>query len=140
MGGIVGLARMTDKARGYKAELIGEYKYGSVSGLDTEVLAFIGMTAEAYAGLVDDMTDDELAACVLKSSGRSDSEIGAFNTSWLEKEPEDDAHRKLLVERVATYASGSTDIKTVLQSMELDDWGMFRHIDLMTAPLPASLL
>ena len=38
IAGIVGLARMTDKARGHNAELLGEFKYGETSGLDCEIL------------------------------------------------------------------------------------------------------
>ena len=45
VAGIVGLARMIDKARGHNAETIGEFKYGDDSGLDVEVLEFINMDA-----------------------------------------------------------------------------------------------
>ena len=134
MGGIVGLARMTDKARGHNAELIGEYKFGRDSGLDVDVLGFIGMSDEEFADLVDENDDDELTAVVREKMGHGDTEIEEFNRSWLEREPKDDLHRQLLVERVAKYASGATDITTVLRSMELDDWGMFRHRDLTQGP------
>ena len=134
MGGIVALARMTDKARGHNAELIGEYKFGRTSGLDTDVLEFIGMSDEEFADLVDDMGDDDVAARVREKADRGDSDIEAFNRSWLDREPQDDLHRQLLVERVAKFASGRTDITTVLKSMELDDWGMFRHRDLIQGP------
>ena len=134
MGGIVGLARMTDKARGHNAELIGEYKFGRDSGLDVDVLGFIGMSGEEFADLVEEMRDDELAALVREKAGHGEAEIEQFNRSWLEREPKDDLHRQLLVERVAKYAPGSTDITTVLRSMELDDWGMFRHRDLTQGP------
>ena len=134
MGGIVGLARMTDKARGHNAELIGEYKFGQPSGLDREVLGFIDMSDEEFAELADNMTDGEIAACVRDKSAKTDADIEAFNTSWLEREPQDEPHRKLLVERVAAYAPGNKDIKTVLASMELDDWGMFREKDLTLGP------
>ena len=38
------------------------------------------------------------------------------------------------VERVAKYAPGRSDIKTVFASIELDDWGAFRDLDLTAAP------
>ena len=52
VAGIVGLARMIDKARGHNAETIGEFKYGDDSGLDVEVLEFINMDAAEFAEAV----------------------------------------------------------------------------------------
>jgi hypothetical protein len=52
----------------------------------------------------------------------------------LDREPEDDLHRRLLKERIEAYAPERTDIKTVLKSIELDDWGAFRDTDLTAAP------
>ena len=134
MGGIAGLARMTDKARAHNAELIGEYVYGTASGLDEAVLAFIGMAEDDFADQADTLDDIALAALALERSGKSPSEIEAFSKLHVEREPEDGRHRQLLVERVAKYAPGASDIKTVYQSMELDDWGMFREMDLSAQP------
>ncbi len=134
MAGIAGLARMTDKARGHNDELIGEYVYGDASGLDKGVLEFLGMSADEYAEAADSMDDGELSELALKKSGKDASEIAAFSKEQVEREPQDDRHRQLLVERVATYAPERTDVKTVYQSMELDDWGMFRELDLTAGP------
>jgi hypothetical protein len=134
MAGIAGLARMTDKTRGHNAELIGAYIYGDDSGLDKGVLEFIGMSADEYAEAADGMDDGALAELALRKSGKSASEIAAFNKEHVEREPQDDRHRELLVERVANYAPERTDVKTVYQSMELDDWGMFRDLDLTAGP------
>ncbi|MEC8933165.1 MAG: DUF5069 domain-containing protein, partial [Candidatus Latescibacterota bacterium] len=123
MGGVVGLARMTDKARGHYAELIGEFKYGQISGNDADLLAFLNTTEEAFLDLAIATPDDELAEQVVASSGRSTAEIDEFNTQQLDREPEDDLHRRLLKERIEAYAPERTDIKTVLKSIELDDWG-----------------
>jgi hypothetical protein len=134
MGGVVGLARMTDKARGHYAELIGEFKYGQISGNDADLLAFLNTTEEAFLDLAIATPDDELAEQVVASSGRSTAEIDEFNTQQLDREPEDDLHRRLLKERIEAYAPERTDIKTVLKSIELDDWGAFRNTDLTAAP------
>ena len=134
IAGIAAAARLTDKARGHNEELLGAYKFGTDSGLDREVLAFINMTAEEFAKAAGRMTDTELSELVGEKAGKSEAEVGDFNRYHLEREPEDDVHKRLLVERVAAYTPGNTSIKTVLASMELDDWGCFRTLDLSLRP------
>ena len=134
MVGIVGLARMTDKARADRDETLGEYKYGANSGLDRNVLEFIGMQADEFADLASELDDEALESEITKRLQRSAEEIASFNRGYLELEPKDDLHRRLLNERVAKYAPGSTEITTVLRSIELDDWGSFRDRDLTQRP------
>ena len=134
MVGIVGLARMTDKARADRDETLGEYKYGANSGLDREVLEFIEMQPDEFADLASELDDEALESEITERLQRSGEEIASFNRGYLELEPQDDLHRRLLKERVARYAPGSTEITTVLQSIELDDWGSFRDRDLTQRP------
>ena len=134
MAGIVGLARMTDKARGHDAETAGDYVYGEDSGLDMSVLEFVNMGADEFCAAAVENQDAALADLALEKSGKSAAEIEAFNRKLLDGEPEDQRHRDLLVERVARYAPGDDSIKTVFKSMELDDWGVFRDRDLRQAP------
>jgi len=134
MAGLVGLARMTDKARGHNAELLGEFVYGEDSGLDVEVLAFVQMTADEFAEAADELDDASLAALAIERSGRTAAELEEFNREHLEREPQDERHRELLAERVARFAPGRTDIRTVFASIELDDWGAFRDVDLASRP------
>ena len=134
MAGIVGLARMTDKARGHNEATIGDFKYGEMSGLDREILAFVNMSAEEFAEAVERLGDEELASHVLGKAGKSQEQISEFNRSQLEKEPEDELHVKLLNERVEKYAPDCKDIRTVFASIELDDWGCFRDLDITSAP------
>ena len=134
VAGIVGLARMIDKARGHNAETIGEFKYGDDSGLDVEVLEFINMSAAEFAEAVDELDDEALGELALKRAQKSQAEIDAFNEEHLTQEPQDELHERLLVERIAQYAPGRTDIKTVFASIELDDWGAFRDLDLTSQP------
>ena len=128
IAGIVGAARMTDKARGHNEELLGAYKYGDISGLDQEVLAFIKMSDDDFAKAAGRLADEKLGELVAETAQRSPEEIEAFNREQLERQPEDEVHKRLLVERLAAYAPGNTSIKTVLESIALDDWGIFRDL------------
>ncbi len=134
VGGITGLARMIDKARGHNNETIGEFKYGTVSGLDVEVLEFINMDVDEFAEAVEEMDDKALGALALQKAKKSQEELDAYNMEHLGREPQDDLHEQLLLDRIATFAPGRTDIKTVFASIELDDWGAFRDLDLTAQP------
>ncbi len=134
VAGIVGLARMIDKARGHNAETIGAFKYGDDSGLDVEVLEFINMQAAEFAAAVGKMDDAALGELALEKAHKSAEDINAFNAEHLAREPQDELHERLLVERIAQYAPERTDIKTVFASIELDDWGAFRDLDLTAQP------
>ena len=134
VAGIIGLARMIDKARGHNAETIGEFKYGDDSGLDVEVLEFINMNAAEFAEAVDELDDEVLGVLALERAQKSQGEIDTFNEEHLTREPQDELHERLLVERIAKYAPERTDIKTVFASIELDDWGAFRDLDLTSQP------
>lgn len=134
VAGIVGAARMTDKARAYNNETLGEYVYGENSGLDQRVLAFLGISADAYAEAAREHDDTALGNWVLETSEKSAAEIAEFNDTELSHLPDTEAHKQRLKDRLARYAPGRTDITTVLQSMELDDWGSFWQVDLTAAP------
>ena len=134
VAGIVGAARMTDKARAYNNETLDEYVYGENSGLDQRVLVFLGISADAFAEAADEHDDTALGHWVLETSGKTAAEIAEFNDAALSQLPDTDAHKQRLKDRLARFAPGRTDITTVLQSMELDDWGSFWQVDLTTAP------
>ena len=134
IAGIVGAARMTDKARAHNDKTLGDYIYGETSGLDQRVLTFLGISADAFAEAADDHNDEALGAWVLESSGKTEAEIAEFNDAAINQLPDTDAHKQRLKDRLAQFAPGRTDITTVLQSMELDDWGSFWQVDLTTRP------
>ena len=134
ISGIVGVARMTDKARAHNDETLGEYIYGESSGLDQRVLTFLGISADAFAAAADAHDDTALGHWVLETSGKTAAEIAEFNDAALSQLPDTDAHKQRLKDRLARYAPGRTDITTVLQSMELDDWGSFWQVDLTVSP------
>jgi hypothetical protein len=128
--GIVNLARMADKARAHEDETEGEFLYGEVSKLDKILLDFLGVSADDFADAADRYGDEELAGWTGRVSEVSDADIEAFNTHHLAREPDDDAGRGRLRDRVERYAPNRTDIRTVFQSIELDDWASFREVDL----------
>lgn len=137
MAGIVGLARMIDKARAHNEETLEPYVYGDDSNLDTEVLGLIGMQADEFADAADAMSDEELVERVrerISAINRTQDEIDAFNRERIERKPQDEHHRQLLRERLARYAPDRTDIKTIFASLELDDWGQFCQMDLTGEP------
>ena len=134
VAGIVGAARMTDKARAHNEETLGEYIYGEDSGLDQRVLVFLGISDDAFAEAAGEHDDTALGHWVLETSGKTAAEIAEFNDAALSQLPDTDAHKQRLKDRLARFAPGRTDITTVLQSMELDDWGSFWQVDLTAGP------
>ena len=125
---------MTDKARAHNKEMLGEFVYGRHSGLDRRILEFLGIAADDFAEAADEHNDTALSAWMLEEGNKTEDEIAAFNQSELERLPADKKHKQLLEERLAKYAPDRTDIKTVLQSIELDDWGCFWQVDLTVRP------
>ncbi len=134
MLGIVALARLTDKARAHKAGTIGEHLYGENSGLDKRVLAFLGLTHDEFADAAQGMNDAELCDWLRETAPKTESEIQAYNNDLLTWEPFDEASRQRLKDRLEKYNADPDKVKTMLQSMELDDWGCFRETDLTQRP------
>lgn len=80
IAGICGVARLTDKARAAHAGEIGSYKYGVDSEQDTAVLAFLGISAEAFQEAAVRIDNDvKLGAWVLDTSKQSSDEISEIN-------------------------------------------------------------
>lgn len=134
VAGIVGAARMTDKARAHNKEMLGDFVYGRHSGLDRRILEFLSISADDFAEAADEYDDTALSAWMLEQGNQTEDAIAAFNQSELERLPADKKHKQLLEERLAKYAPDRTDIKTILQSIELDDWGCFWEVDLTVRP------
>lgn len=134
VAGIVGAARMTDKARAHNEETLGDFVYGDHSGLDRRILAFLDISADDFAEAADEYDDATLSSWMLEQGKKTDEEIAAFNQTELDRLPTDKKHQQLLKERLEKFAPDRTDIKTVLQSIELDDWGCFWQVDLTERP------
>ena len=133
VAGIVGVARMTDKARAHENGTLGDYFFGNDSGQDKALLEFLGISAEEFEGSALEMEDETLASWVRDQSGRSEKEIDEFNQEYLNREPESEKMKAILRERVEKFGDGR-EVRTGFQSQELDDWGSFREKDLTAAP------
>ena len=134
IAGIVGAARMADKARAHNEETLGEFLYGGESGLDRKVLDLLGISDEEFAEAVDEHDDQSLNKWIAERSDVTREAIDQFNQTELERLPDTDEYKQRLKDRIAKYAPGNTDIKTILQSIELDDWGNFWQKDLTKKP------
>ena len=130
IGGIVGIARMADKARAYNEETLGDFVYGDDSILDKICLDFLGITADEFALATKKSDDEPLGDWVRKTSGKTETEIEEFNRHHLAREPGDEVQLQRLKDRVSRYAPERTDIRTIFDSIDLDDWGSFRDVDL----------
>ena len=128
------LARMADKARATRDETHGEYLYGMESGLDETLLLFLGISEEDFADASERYNDVELGQWVSRAASKTDAEITAYNNDLLNRQPQSEGAKQRLKDRIAKYAPERTDIKTVVQSLELEDWGNFREVDLTKRP------
>ena len=107
VAGICGVARMADKARAAHTGDIGSYKYGADSEQDTEILAFLGISAEVFQEAAVRIDHDvKLGAWILDNCERSSEEVSKFNRKmkawWQSKMPQDEfskRRRKLSYER-----------------------------------------
>ena len=94
VAGICGVARMADKARAAHAGDIGRYKYGTDSEQDTAILAFLGISAEAFQEVAVQIDHDvKLGAWIIDNCNRSSEEVSKFNRKmkawWQSKMPPD---------------------------------------------------
>ena len=94
VAGICGVARMADKARAAHTGEIGSYKYGTDSEQDTAILAFLGISAEAFQEVAVQIDHDvKLGAWIIDNCNRSSEEVSKFNRKmkawWQSKMPPD---------------------------------------------------
>ena len=134
MLGIVSLARLTDKARRTGQIRVGEHLYGENSGLDKIVLDFLGVSHDEFADAAQRLNDAELCDWLRETYPKTEDEIQEYNNELLTWEPFDEASRQRLEDRLEQYNADPNKVKTMLQSMELDDWGCFRDTDLTQHP------
>ena len=134
IAGIVGAARLVDKARAHNEETLGEFLYGGDSGLDRKILDLLGISDEEFAEAAGEHDDQSLSKWIFERSDVTQDAIDQFNQTELERLPETDEYKQRLRDRIAKYAPGNTEIKTILQSIELDDWGNFWQKDLTKKP------
>jgi hypothetical protein len=134
MLGIVALARMTDKARAHEDETLGEYIYGNASGLDKRILEFLNISEEDFADSAERFNDTELCDWIQETAPNTEDEIQTHNNGLLTWKPFNEITQQRLKDRLEKYGGDPDKVKTMLQSMELDDWGCFRDTDLTQHP------
>ena len=99
VAGICGVARLTDKARAAHTGEIGSYKYGADSEQDTAILAFLGISTEAFQEAAVQIDNDvKLGAWILDNCERSSEEVSKFNRKmkswWQSKMPQDEFSKR----------------------------------------------
>ncbi len=99
VAGICGVARLTDKARAAHTGKIGSYKYGADSEQDTAILAFLGISAEAFQETAVRIDHDvKLGAWILDNCSKSSEEVSKFNRKmkvwWQNKMPQDEFSKR----------------------------------------------
>jgi len=121
MGGIVMLARTTDKARASAAGTVGEYHYNC--GMDQKVLAFVGVDNEEFAKLASTNDDGKLLAQLRQRFlKKSPAEIAAFNEDYLKLSPDKGSDsEKYFLDLRTKLAPDRTDITTWPDLLDLDE-------------------
>lgn len=119
--GCVAVARMADKGRALLAGKIGEYKYGNDSGMDKATLEFLGLTADEFLEALKSCPDDAaLGAWLRPRFKRTAQEVEEYNQSRLGP-PTTPERMALFQDRLAKWAPGRTDMKTLWDLTEYDD-------------------
>ncbi|MEE3232894.1 MAG: DUF5069 domain-containing protein [Candidatus Latescibacterota bacterium] len=128
--GIVGIARMADKARAYNSNRLGEYRYGPDSGLDTAILEFLELNAGDFMrAAIDNPNDIELSEWLAGCVKKDDSAKFSFNArrayfGFYGKERE-----IFLARRIEVGCDGSV-ADTFFDLMDFDDQKSFLIVDL----------
>ena len=122
LGGLMGLARMIDKARAFNTGRLGLYWYGQDSGIDRRLLELFGLTQEEFAEVVAERdTDEAVIAWLGNRSDKSPSEKDAFNDVLINLCPSTDGQQAYLKSMIARYDSDRTEIESFLAAGVLDD-------------------
>lgn len=128
--GIVGGARMADKARAFNSNNLGEYRYGLDSGLDTAILEFLGITADDFMkAAIDNSNDIELSESLEQRIKKDDSVKFSFNAQRVlfgsyGKE------REMFLARRFEIGCDKSEANTFFDLMDYDDQKSFLLVDL----------
>ena len=134
ISGVIGLARMADKARANASNSIGEYLFGYDSPLDLQVLNFIGLTPEEFSSLAYEMNDDDLFTYIRSRNTFDRAELKTFNTICLKNGFQNRKKNRIPSQEVRNCETDHIDMMTTVQSIESDDLGSFSSLDLTIEP------
>ena len=128
--GIVGGARMADKARAFNSNILGEYRYGLDSGLDTAILDFLGITAADFMkAAIDNINDIELSESLEQRIKKDDSAKFSFNAkrALLGRYGKE---REMFLARRSEVGCDGSEVNTFFDLMDYDDQKSFLLVDL----------
>ncbi|MBL9128834.1 MAG: DUF5069 domain-containing protein [Verrucomicrobiales bacterium] len=124
LGGFTILPRVIDKARATVAGTQGEYKFGNP--LDTLLFGFAGVEPGTFlAKIREGAGDREVLEWFAARARKSPHEIAAWST-WTESYVENDVEsREWLTGRIAELDPRRTDIGSLFDYLDLDDYRSF---------------
>jgi hypothetical protein len=117
--GIVHLPRMTDKARAYRNETLGEYIYPCP--LDRLVLNYMEIDAESFANRAESNDDLEIANFAQKiNRWRSEEEKELLRKKILDRKPASEDLEWFVSQR-NLFGEGRTDVVTYVDLNDLEE-------------------
>jgi hypothetical protein len=120
LGGYAHLARMIDKAQAKAAGTLGEYIYPCP--LDTALLEFLGLDADAVFEIATRGTDDEVVRWVQeRATPNSAKDIAAWNQAFFARKPTDENKLRHFLEIRNRVAPHRTDVTTWVDLLDLEE-------------------
>jgi len=120
LGGYSHLGRMIDKARAKAAGTIGEYIYPCP--LDQALLEFLGIGGDAFYEAVTTRTDQDILSWVKKhAKTRSPKEIEEWNTTFLNRKPQNEESLRHFLETRNRIAPHRTDVTAWVDLLDLEE-------------------
>ena len=118
--GIVCLGRLISKAKGFLAGKLGEYKFGDNSGLDVNVMQFVGLTeAELLDGIGKHVELTDLLPWLRHKINKSQREVADWNQDRRSRGPWNQKIQKMFDQRIE--AVGRLDLTTFLDLLDCED-------------------
>jgi len=118
--GIVCLGRLISKAKGFLAGKLGEYKFGNNSGLDVNVMQFVGLTEAKLLDSIGkhaELTD--LLPWLRHKIDKSRQEVADWNQDRRSRGPWNQEIQKMFDQRIE--AVGRPDLTTFLDLLDCED-------------------
>ena len=120
LGGYMHLCRMIDKARAKFAGTIREYIYPCP--LDQALLEFLGISGDAFYEAVTSRTDQDILSWAKEhAKARSPKEIEEWNTTFLNRKPQNEESMRHFLETRNRIAPHRTDVTTWVDLLDLEE-------------------
>lgn len=120
LGGYVHLGRMIDKARAKAAGTVGEYIYPCP--LDQSLLEFLGIGGDAFCEAATSRTDQDILDWLTQhAKTRSPQAIEEWNTTFLNRKPQNEESLRHFLEVRNRIAPHRTDVTTWVDLLDLEE-------------------